>query len=77
VNHVFRLVDSPAFKDAFDLSGADVGLLVSDRLYSDVVGHGGYVDPGGYRPMRVVCKETEAQAWLWLPPSPACDLPLG
>ncbi|MFD0689568.1 hypothetical protein [Actinomadura fibrosa] len=66
VNHLFRFLDAPAFKEAISLSEAEVGLIVSDRLYGDVAGSGGYVDQAQYRPVQVVCKETKADAHVWL-----------
>ncbi|MBO2460701.1 hypothetical protein [Actinomadura violacea] len=65
VIHLFRLLDAPAFKEAIELSGSDVGLLVGDRMFEDVTGSGAYVERERYRPVHVVCKETKATAWLW------------
>lgn len=66
VNHLFRLLEAPALKEAIDLCGADLGMIVSDRLFRDVTGNDGYVDHDRYRRVRATCKETDASAWLWL-----------
>jgi hypothetical protein len=65
--HLFRLLDGPAFKKAVRAARADLGLIVSDRLYSDATERSGLVNPGAYRRIRIACKETHTQAWLWLP----------
>lgn len=63
--HLFRLLDSAAFKHALADSGADLGLIASDRLYGDA---DGLVEDAAYRQLRVTCKETSAKAWVWIPP---------
>lgn len=65
VIHLFRLLEAPAFKEAIELSGSDVGVIVGDRMFEDVTGSGAYVERERYRPVHVVCKETKATAWLW------------
>ncbi|MEU5883341.1 hypothetical protein [Spirillospora sp. NPDC047279] len=73
LNHLFRLLESRDFKEAIALEGADLGLIVSDSMYGDVLGGGVYIDPTGYRSLRVKCKETVADAWLWLPGQGRCE----
>ena len=68
VVHLFRLLEAGEFKQALAFSGADLGLIVSDRLYADVTGCGGLIDPDAYQRLSVSCKETQAQAWAWFPP---------
>ncbi|MFI0355890.1 hypothetical protein [Actinomadura sp. 9N407] len=68
VNHMFRLLDSAVLKEAIETAGADLGVIVSDRMFGDVAGHGGIIDPARYRPVQVSCKETQAKAWIWMAP---------
>jgi hypothetical protein len=69
-SHLFGLLRSPLFKEALDESGADLGLIVSDRLYQDATRCAGLVDPAAYRPVRLHSEETSSKAWIWLPPPP-------
>jgi hypothetical protein len=66
--HLFRLLDSPAFKAALNASGADLGLIVSDQLFHDAR-RSGLVDPDAYQPIQATLKETDTRAWVWLPPT--------
>ncbi|MFB4296774.1 hypothetical protein [Actinomadura sp. NTSP31] len=66
VIELFRLLEAPSFKEAIDLSGADLGLLAGERLFEDVVCSGPYVERERYRAVKVACKETKAVGWLWL-----------
>ncbi|MBO2449543.1 hypothetical protein J4573_20750 [Actinomadura barringtoniae] len=62
VNHVFRLLDAPAFKAV--ACGA-TALIVSGTLHDDVVRHApGLIDPATYRPVIAALKETRAPAWV-------------
>ncbi|WP_157419543.1 hypothetical protein [Actinomadura kijaniata] len=79
--HLFRLLESGEFKQAVAATDADLGLIVSDRLYADTCGYGGFIDGDAYRRLRVTCKETNTVARVWFPPnhdngpSQAHDLP--
>ncbi|MFI0479022.1 hypothetical protein [Actinomadura sp. 9N215] len=72
-SHLFRLLDAGEFKDALRTAGADLGLITSDTLYTQLFARAaprgdGAVAPAGYRMIRVNCKEIRhAKAWLWLP----------
>ncbi|WUI01253.1 hypothetical protein OHR68_05365 [Spirillospora sp. NBC_00431] len=81
-SHLFRLLDADEFKDALHAAGADIGLITSDSLYTQLFARtaqareqpvagprgDGFATPAGYRMIRVSCKETHrAKAWLWLP----------
>jgi hypothetical protein len=67
--HAFRLLEAPAFKTAFAATRCELGFVVSDRLYDDVVRHGpGLIDPDLYDAISVSLKETEARAWVYFPP---------
>ncbi|MFG2006081.1 hypothetical protein ACGFNU_43715 [Spirillospora sp. NPDC048911] len=72
VNHLFRMLEASDFKEAIELAGTDLGLIVSDEMYRDVAGNGAYINPERYRSLRVKCKETVADAWLWLPSPARC-----
>ncbi|WP_067801399.1 nucleotidyl cyclase domain-containing protein [Actinomadura formosensis] len=67
--HLFRLLDAPAFKKAAADIGADLAMIVSGRLYSDVTENDALIDPAAYKPQRIICKETRTQAWIWTPPA--------
>jgi effector-associated domain 2 (EAD2)-containing protein len=68
VNHVFRLLDAPGFKQAMEGSTAAVGLLASDEFYSAVIQEGrGAIDPAEFGPIEVHVKETVATAWIRVP----------
>ncbi|MDN3353062.1 hypothetical protein [Actinomadura sp. DC4] len=67
--HAFRLLEAPAFKSAFAATPCELGFVVSDRLYEDVIRHGpGLIDPDLYDAISVSLKETEARAWVHFPP---------
>jgi hypothetical protein len=67
--HAFRLLEAPAFKSAFAATRCELGFVVSDRLYDDVIRHGpGLIDPDLYDAISVSLKETEARAWVHFPP---------
>jgi len=69
VVHAFRLLEAPAFKTAFAATRCELGFVVSDRLYDDVIRHGsGLIDPDLYDAINVSLKETEARAWVYFPP---------
>lgn len=68
VNHAFRVLDAPAFKEALGESGAWFGLAVSERVHSDVVRHArGRIIPEDYRRIEVSVKETDTAAWVRVP----------
>ncbi|MFF5262190.1 hypothetical protein ACFY4C_24910 [Actinomadura viridis] len=68
VNHAFRILDAEPFKELLRASGADLALIVSQRVYDDVVRHGrGLVDRRDYRQVEIAVKETHTTAWVTLP----------
>jgi hypothetical protein len=76
INHLFRLLDAPVFKQALADSGADVGLIVSDYYFESVVRPGpGMIDPATFRPVAVEVKRTRTHGWVHLPG--AAPAPLG
>lgn len=71
VNHVFRLLDAPAFKQAMKESLAPVGVLASAEFHAAVIEEGrGAIDPGEFRPIDVRVKETRTTAWIRVPCAP-------
>jgi hypothetical protein len=69
INHASRLLDAPVFKDAFHVTGAQFGLIVSPELYEAVVRPGeGLIDPGEYEAIEVRVKETRTTAWMRISP---------
>jgi hypothetical protein len=79
LNHAFRILEAAPLKRALRDSGAGVGLVVSQRVYEDVVRHGpGLVDPGEYVSITVEVKETAGAAWIRVPgaaPGPEFQVP--
>ncbi|MDN3353674.1 hypothetical protein [Actinomadura sp. DC4] len=67
--HLFRLLEAGSFKAACAASAADIGVIVSDRLYEDALAHGALIDPCDFQKLRVTCKETRTWAWVWSPPN--------
>jgi hypothetical protein len=63
--HLFRLLDTPTFRSVLENTDADVGMIVSDRLYDGA--YGTLLDPAAYRRVRITCAEARAHAWVWLP----------
>lgn len=72
-----RLCDSPESKWIMTAApDADLLVVVSDWLYSNVVVEGGrYVEPGHYRQARVRSKETDETAWFHIPRRQAPPMP--
>ncbi|RFU39971.1 hypothetical protein DZF91_19530 [Actinomadura logoneensis] len=68
VDHMFRLLDAPLFREAAAGSGTELNMIVSDRLYEEVLAERGVLFPERYRRVEVSCKETTARGWVWLPP---------
>jgi tetratricopeptide (TPR) repeat protein len=67
VNLVCRLLDAPAFREAMDRSGLDVGVIISEYIYESVVQQR-YTDinPASYRHVDVAVKGTKTRGWLRL-----------
>ncbi|MEV0679887.1 hypothetical protein AB0I60_25510 [Actinosynnema sp. NPDC050436] len=65
-----RLVDAPRFRQALvDAPAQDLGLIVSDRFYNEVVRRGERgLDRVGFRPIHVPAKDFRRLGWLWVPP---------
>ncbi len=67
LNHLFRLLDAPAFKMAVASRAARLGAIVSDQLYNEAMRRGSLIDPAAYGPLELTHKETRTRAWLWSP----------
>jgi hypothetical protein len=68
LTHAFRLLDAAPLKEAVAAAGTGIAVIVSRRVYDDVVCHGrGLVDPGDYYPVKVRVKETVDDAWIMVP----------
>jgi hypothetical protein len=63
-----RMVDSDAIKSALkDNPDADLAVLVSEELYSWVIGEGyDGLDPAEFRHVDVHVKDFDKSAWLWV-----------
>lgn len=67
VIQTFRLLDAPLFKRRVQQSGARLSVILSDRLYADVVRPDlGHSDPSEYERLRIRSKETRTRAWIRL-----------
>ncbi|SRR5579871_1810858 len=65
---VSRLLDSAEVRAALRESGADLALIVSDRVFTDTVAQGHTaLQPESFRKVTVRLKEFAADAWLWVP----------
>lgn len=68
LTHAFRLLDAAPLKEAVARAETGIAVIVSRRVYEDVVAHGrGLVDPGDYYRVEVEVKETSDQAWIMVP----------
>jgi hypothetical protein len=68
LTHAFRLLDAAPLKEAVAAAETGIALIVSRRVYEDVVRHGrGLVDPGDYYQVQVKVKETCDDAWVMVP----------
>lgn len=71
LTHLFRLLDAGPLKDKLAETGADLGLIVSHRLFEEVVVYSvGVVDPGAFVCVPVAVKETHERGWVWSPSVP-------
>lgn len=66
---VARLCDSPPLRVALKESRADLAVMLSDRIFTDIVrnGHAPSVAPEDFRAVEVEVKEFSERAWLWIP----------
>lgn len=66
---VARLCDSPPLRAALTESKADLAVMLSDRIFTDIVRHGHAlsVAPEDFREVQVSVKEFRERGWLWIP----------
>lgn len=67
VIHLCRLLDAPALKRRLVDHEAHFALIISDHIHR-IAADFGFIDPRDYQPITVKFKETEAPAWIRLPP---------
>lgn len=73
VNHVFRLNEGEALRQAIGEARSDTALLVSDAVHESAVRAGlPGVDPTTFHSVPVRVKETRGRAWLHVAGDPAC-----
>ena len=60
VNHVFRLLEAPAFKDRAGCGTGLLAVILSDAVHSTLLRDG----PTEYQPVIAVLKETRSPAWV-------------
>jgi hypothetical protein len=65
--HLFRLLEARAFKVALKAAGADLGVIVSNEVFTEVAERGGLLNAAAYRNLRIACKDTRTTAWTWFP----------
>jgi hypothetical protein len=63
VNHLFRLLEAPELKANLVSRHDDLALIVSEYVYNHATGYN-MIEPGEYRQVGVIVKETVAKAWL-------------
>lgn len=65
VNHAFRILEGPGFKQRVKDSSARLSVIVSAQVYDDVVRHAmGLLDPAVYQPIDIESKETKTTGWM-------------
>ncbi|MFA1539812.1 effector-associated domain 2-containing protein [Actinomadura monticuli] len=68
LTHAFRLLDAAPLREAAGAAETGIALIVSRRVYEDVVSQGrGLVDPGDYYQVKVQVKEMSDDAWVMVP----------
>ena len=68
INLLFRMLDARPLKAALAGSGAELGLIVSDYVYRNLVcRYPSLVSPDAFRSVRFQVKDMRAQAWTYLP----------
>lgn len=71
LNHLFRLLDAAALKDCLTETSGDFALIVSHRLFEEVVAFSvGVIEPSAFVCVPVKVKETHDRGWVWTPPTP-------
>jgi class 3 adenylate cyclase len=69
VNHLFRLLQAPAFKARLTHCNSEVAVIASDHYYREIITYSpGQISADCFEPITVNIKETSSPAWAWLPP---------
>lgn len=66
VNHAFRILEAPDLKRALSESAGTLAVIVSGTFYDEVVRHVPEAEPGSYRQIQVLAKETDTIGWIRL-----------
>ncbi|MFG2084653.1 MULTISPECIES: hypothetical protein [unclassified Spirillospora] len=70
LNHLFRLLDAAPLKYKLAEVSGDFALIVSHRLFEEVVVHSvGVIEPSSFMCVPVKVKETHDRGWVWMPPA--------
>lgn len=74
---VSRLCDSRPLREALDRTGADLALIISQRVFTETVQQEHTsLRPAMFRKVAVRVKEFAEDAWIWVPDHDISDLPL-
>lgn len=83
INVAFRLLEARELKRALKESLGVLAVIASEWFYDEVIRHDPESFPVEYRKVSISVKETQAQAWIWLPgeshtdgrPAPSLPVP--
>jgi hypothetical protein len=75
VTLAFRLLDAEPLRDALARSTALFALIVSQRIFDDVIRQDPGMDPSSFRRVDVDVKEVHGHAWLHVPPNGSAPPP--
>jgi len=68
VNHLFRLLQAPAFKARISHCNGEVAVIASDHYYREIITYSpGQISADSFQPIAVNVKETSSSAWVCLP----------
>jgi hypothetical protein len=72
LTRLFNLLEAPVFKNEFGDATTELGLVISEYVYDDVIRHcSGRIDAGAYEPIEVAEEDRAARAWVYMPPGPS------
>jgi class 3 adenylate cyclase len=78
INHLFRMLEARSLKHALASTGAELGLIISDHVYRNVVcRYPSRVGPDAFESIRFQVKRTRAPAWTYLPGHTGHEVALG
>jgi hypothetical protein len=68
INHLCHMLEARSLKQALAGTGAELGLIISDYVYRNVVcRYPSRVSPDAFESIRFQVKKTRAPAWTYLP----------